>query len=37
MAASNSAQAEDVHLPELEQMLVDDGDFDNWVKTFNWV
>jgi hypothetical protein len=37
MAASNSAQAEDVDLPEFEQMLVDNGDFDNWVKTFNWV
>ena len=39
MAAWNSAQAEDVDLPdsEFEQMLVDDGDFDNWVKTVNWV
>ena len=39
VAAWNSAQAEDVDLPdfEFEQMLVDDGDFDNWAKTFNWV
>ena len=39
VAAWNSAQVEDADLPdfEFEQMLVDDGDFDNWVKTVNWV
>lgn len=39
VAAWNSTQAEDVDLPdfEYEQMLIDDGNFDNWAKTFNWV
>jgi hypothetical protein len=39
VAAWNSAKSEDVELPdfEYEQMLVDDGDFDTWAKTFNWV
>ena len=45
IAAWNSAQAEEVDLPnfEFEEMLVDDGDFDKWVKTvtpavnLNWV
>ena len=41
LAACNSAQVEEVpvDLPDLEyeQMLVDDGDFDQWVKTVNWV
>ena len=34
-----SAQAEDVELPdfEYEEMLVDDGEFDKWAKTYNWV
>ena len=38
-AAWNSAQAEDVELPdfEYEEMLVDDGEFDKWAKTYNWV
>jgi hypothetical protein len=38
-AASNSAQVEDVELPdfEYEEMLVDDGEFDKWAKTYNWV
>jgi hypothetical protein len=39
VAACNSAEVEVVDLPdfEYEQMLVDDGDFDKWAKTFNWV
>lgn len=39
VAALNSAQAEEVDLPdfEFEQMLVDDVDFEKWVKTVNWV
>jgi hypothetical protein len=39
MAALNSAQVEEVDVPdfEFEQMLVDDGDFDEWVRTVNWV
>lgn len=39
IAASNSAQAEEVDLPdfEFEEMLVDDGDFEQWAKTVNWV
>ena len=46
MAAWNNAQAEEVDLPdfEFEEMLVDNGDFDKWVKTvmppavnLNWV
>ena len=38
-AAWNSAQAEDVELPdfEYEEMLVDDGEFNKWAKTYNWV
>lgn len=34
VAAWNSAQAEDVELPdfEFEQLLVDDGDIDKWIK-----
>ena len=38
-AAWNSAQADEVDFldVEFEEMLVDDGDFDNWVKTANWV
>ena len=38
-AALNSTQAEEVDLPdfEYEQMLVDDGDFDKWVRIVNWV
>jgi hypothetical protein len=37
VAAWNSAQAEEVDLPdfEFEQMLVDDGDIDKWIKTFD--
>ena len=39
MAASNSAQVEEVDVPdfEFEQMLVDDSNFDEWVKTVKWV
>ena len=39
VANLNSAQVEDVDMlySEFEQMLVNDGDFDNWVKTVNWV
>ena len=39
MAALNSGQVEDVDSPdfEFEQMLVDNGDFEKWVKTVNWV
>jgi hypothetical protein len=37
MAAWNSAQAEEIDLPdfEFEQMLVDDGEIDKWIKTLN--
>lgn len=39
VAACNSSEVEVVDLPdfEYEQMLVDDDDFDKWVKTVNWV
>jgi hypothetical protein len=39
VAACNSAEVEVVDSPhfEFEQMLVDDGDFDKWVGTVNWV
>lgn len=39
LAACNSAEVEVVDFPdfEFEQMLVDDGDFDKWVRTVNWV
>ena len=37
VAAWNSAQVEEVPDFEFEQMLVDDGDFDKWAKTLNWV
>ena len=39
VAASNSTQAEEVDLPdfEFEEMLVNDDDFEKWVKTINWV
>jgi hypothetical protein len=39
VAACNSAQSEEVDLPdfEFEQMLVDDDDLDKWFKTVNWV
>jgi hypothetical protein len=37
IAAWNSAQAEEVDLPdfEFEQMLVDDDEEDKWIKTLN--
>ena len=39
VAALNSEQVEEVDLPdfEYEQMLIDDDDFEKWVKTVNWV
>ena len=39
VAAWNSVKVDDVDLPDFkfEQMLVDDGDFDKWVETMNWV
>ena len=38
LAACNSAVVEEVEEDlEYEQMLVDDGDFDIWAKTVNWV
>jgi hypothetical protein len=39
VAACNSAVVEEVDLPdfEYEEMLVDDVDFDKWVKIVNWV
>jgi hypothetical protein len=39
VAALNSTQVEEVDLPDLEyeQMLVDDDEFDKWVRTVNWV
>jgi hypothetical protein len=39
VAACNSAEVEVVEAPEFEfeQMLVDDVDFDKWVKSVNWV
>jgi len=38
VAECNSAQAEEVDLPDLEfeQMLVDDGEFAKWVEDINW-
>ena len=39
-AAWNSNQLDEVvDFPdfEFEEMLVDDGNFDNWAKTVNWV
>ena len=38
LAACNSAVVEEVEEDlEYEQMLVDDGNFDIWAKTVNWV
>jgi hypothetical protein len=41
VAAENSAQVEEVDLDfpdvEFEEMLVDDGDFNSWANTLNWV
>ena len=39
LAAHNTAQAEDIDLPDFEyqEMLVDDDEFDKWIKTLNWV
>jgi hypothetical protein len=39
VAAGNSAEVEVVESPdfEFEEMLVDDGEFDKWVRTVNWV
>jgi hypothetical protein len=37
VAAGNSAQVEEVDLPdfEFEQMLIDDGDLEKWIKNLH--